>query len=168
MSLEAKYQALLAEAEQRQLADVAGMRLCFETLSLAVAIDRECAALLGRHGLSEGRFVMLFLLNAADPEGLAPHSLAERAGISRATVTGLLDGLEREGLIRRVADAHDRRALRVQLSARGRALAPQLVAQHSRWIGGLFARLSTAERQQLSRLLAKVAQGLPAAAEMVA
>jgi hypothetical protein len=93
-------QALLAEAERRKLDDVDSMRLCFQTLSLAARIDRDCAALLAPHGLSEGRFVLLFLLESAS-EGLAPNHLAEQAGITRATVTGLLDGLEREALAER-------------------------------------------------------------------
>ena len=65
MQLSQKYQALLDEAQRRQLPDVDGIRLCFQALSLAAAIDRDCAALLAPHGLSEGRFVLLFLLDAA-------------------------------------------------------------------------------------------------------
>ncbi|HVR53510.1 MAG TPA: MarR family transcriptional regulator [Pseudorhodoferax sp.] len=160
-ALEQKYQAMLREAEQRGVADVEGIRACFQLLSLAASIDRDCAALLAPHGLSEGRFVLLFLLQAA-PDGLAPNLLAEQAGVTRATVTGLLDGLEREGLAERHADAQDRRALRVRLTARGQAVAEQVFAQHGRWIAGLFADLSGAERQQLAGLLDKVARGLAA------
>ena len=94
MKLEQKYLALIQEAQQRKMPDVDGIRLCFQTLSLAAGIDRDCATLLAPHSLSEGRFVLLFLLDAA-PGGLAPNALAERAGVTRATVTGLLDGLER-------------------------------------------------------------------------
>lgn len=163
MTLEQKYQALLHEAQQHELADVQGIRLCFEILSLAAAIDRDCAALLAPHGLSEGRFVLLFLLHAAGQGGLAPNQLAEQAGISRATVTGLLDGLAREGLIERLPDAHDRRALRIQLTPRGQALAQPLLAQHSAWIASVLAPLNERERRQLSQLLGKLAQHLPQA-----
>jgi DNA-binding MarR family transcriptional regulator len=38
------------------------------------------------------------------PGGLAPHELAKRAGVTRATVTGLLDGLERDGFLSRHCD----------------------------------------------------------------
>ncbi len=163
MQLEQKYQALLAEAERRQLPDVDSIRLCFQTLSLAARIDRDCAALLAPHGLSEGRFVLLFLLEAAG-EGLAPNHLAEQAGITRATVTGLLDGLEREALAERLPDPIDRRALRVRLTTKGRQLARRLFAQHSAWIAGLFASLSPAERGQLAKLLTKAAAGMKAPA----
>lgn len=62
MELEQKYLSLLQEAERHQLTDVDNIRLCFQTLSLAAAIDRDCATLLAPWGLSEGRFVLLFCL----------------------------------------------------------------------------------------------------------
>lgn len=157
--LEQKYQALLGEAERRGLANVDSVRLCFQALSLSAAIDRDCAALLAPHALSEGRFVLLFLLEAA-PDGVAPNLLAEQAGVTRATVTGLLDGLEREGLAERQADAQDRRALRICLTDKGRVLARRVFEQHGQWIASLFADLSLPERAQLAQLLGKVAQGM--------
>lgn len=159
MQLAQKYQALLDEAQRRQIPDVDGIRLCFQALSLAAAIDRDCAALLAPHGLSEGRFVLLFLLDAA-PDGLAPAVLAQQAGVSRATVTGLLDGLERAALVARQADANDRRALRICLTPQGRQVAQAVFAQHGRWIASLFGLLDAAERAQLTRLLDKVATRL--------
>lgn len=163
-AFEQKYQALLDEMQRRGLPDAEGVRLCFQVLSLAAAIDRDCAALLAPHGLSEGRFVLLFLLDAAGEDGLAPKDLAQRAGISRATVTGLLDGLQREGLIERQPDAHDRRALRIVLTAQGRRTARKVIAQHSQWIAQLLAPLNSAERGQLQRLLGKIAAAMQEAA----
>lgn len=159
MDLEQKYLALIEEAQRRELEDVEGIRLCFQTLSLASHIDRDCAALLAPHGLSEGRFVLLFLLDAAT-DGLAPNILAERAGVSRATVTGLLDGLQRQHLISRQAEASDGRALRIRLTSAGKTMAKAVFAQHSRWIASLFYNLSMSERKQLGTLLAKIAGNL--------
>ncbi|ENO90486.1 MarR family winged helix-turn-helix transcriptional regulator [Thauera linaloolentis] len=161
MDLEQKYQALLGEAQRRGLPDVDGIRLCFQALSLTAAIDRDCASRLAPHGLSEGRFVLLFLLDSARG-GLAPNVLAEQAGVTRATVTGLLDGLERDALVERHADPGDRRALRIRLTAKGSLMARRLFDEHSRWIAGLFGKLSTDERGQLAALLAKVADNLDA------
>lgn len=163
MELEQKYLALLQEAQRRKLPDLDGIRLCFQTLSLAASMDRECAALLSPHGLSEGRFVLLLLLDAST-YGLAPNVLAEQAGVTRGTVTGLLDGLEREELIERHSDASDRRALRVQLTATGKRVAKSVFEQHGRWLGGLSRNLSAAERKQLAVLLEKVGGNLGAPA----
>ncbi len=159
MEMEQKYLALVQEAQRRKMPDVEGIRLCFQTLSLASHIDRECAALLAPHGLSEGRFVLLFLLDAA-AEGLAPNTLAEQAGVTRATVTGLLDGLEREELIERHAHASDRRALCIRLTRKGKRVAKAVFEQHGCWIASLFGNLSASERNQLGTLLEKVAGNL--------
>lgn len=160
MNLEQKYTALLHEAQRRKMADIENLQLCFQTLSLASSIDRDCATLLAPYGLSEGRFVLLFLLDAANDAVVAPKTLAEQAGITRATVTGLLDGLEREQLVERHADPEDRRALCIRLTAKGKQVAKTVFDQHSRWIASLFAGLTQAEREQLTGLLEKVAKNL--------
>lgn len=161
MQLEQKYQALIDEAQRRKMPDIEGIQLCFQTLSLAAGIDRGCAAQLAPYGLSEGRFVLLFLLDAT-PDGLAPNALAKQAGVTRATVTGLLDGLEREALIERHANADDRRALCIRLTHKGRQLAKTVIERHSRWIAGLFGGLSKPEREQLAFLLEKAAKNTEA------
>lgn len=153
--LEQKHLALLEEAQRRGQSDIGNTKLCFEVLALASAIDRACAARLAPHRLSEGKFVLLFLLRGL-PEGLAPHELAERAGVTRATVTGLLDGLERDGFLARHGDRQDRRKVSVRLTAKGQAMALDLFNEHSRWIGSLFEGFGPSEREALSGLLQRV------------
>ena len=88
-------------------------------------------------------------------DGLSPHELAERAGVTRGTITGLLDGLERSGHVQRHAHDGDRRKLIVKLTPAGQTLAGELVGTHSRWIASLFSGFEAEERALLSRLLAK-------------
>lgn len=159
MKLDQKYRALILEAERRGMRDIESMRICFEVLSLASAIDKECASLLAPHLLSEGRFVILSLL-AGSTDGMAPNALAKQAGVTRATITGLLDGLERDELVKRRADQTDRRALVVVLTEKGSKMAEHVVDQHSRWIAGLFGGLTTSERELLTKLLDKARRGL--------
>lgn len=159
IELEQKYTALLGDVQRRALgadtrASIGRLRLCFEVLGLASAIDGDCAVRLGRHGLSEGKFVLLSLLRDM-PDGLSPHALAERAGVTRGTITGLLDGLERDGFLARHPDQFDRRKLFVRLSAKGKAAAATLVDEHAQWIASLFADFTPAEMQLLSTLLEK-------------
>ena len=154
-----KYQALLDEAQRRGLTGLDGLQTCMELLSTVRAIDRDCAIRLGNHGLSEGRFVLLFLLRDR-AEGLAPHVLADRAGVTRGTITGLLDGLERDGFVRRTPDAEDRRRVRVTLTTSGEAVTARAFQEHAAWIAGLTAGLSTEEQAELVRLLAKLRAGL--------
>ena len=159
IKLEQKYTALLGDVQRRALgpdmpASIVRLRLCFEVLGLASAIDGDCATRLGRHGLSEGKFVLLSLLRDV-PDGLSPHALAERAGVTRGTITGLLDGLERDGFLMRHADQFDRRKLLVRLSAKGDMAAATLVDEHAQWIASLFADFTANDMQLLSALLEK-------------
>lgn len=156
--LEPKHHALLNEAARRGLPSCDGIQLCFQVLALASAIDRDCAARLAPRKLSEGKFVLLFLLHG-QAGGLAPHELAARAGVTRATVTGLLDGLERDGFVQRRPGLQDRRTITVALTAKGKTAAVKLFKEHTQWIGSLFDGLSQTDRQQLGDLLGKVWRG---------
>lgn len=160
MNMDRKYLALMDAADPQQ---VEGLRVCFEVLSLAAAIDRNCALRLAPHHLSESKFLLLSLLRA-EPDGAAPHMLAERSGVTRATMTGLLDGMERDGLLARAHDASDRRRISVRLTPEGEALADRLGDEHQRWIASLAGGLSSAERSTLAALLGRIRQnfGVPA------
>lgn len=157
--MDTKYQALIDESRRRGLTGLDRLRTCMELLSTARAIDRDCAIRLGSHGLSEGRFVLLFLLRDRT-DGLAPHVLADRAGVTRGTITGLLDGLERDGLVRRTPDPEDRRRVRVMLTTSGEAVTARAFQEHAGWIAGLTAGLSAEEQADLVRLLGKLRAGL--------
>ena len=133
------------------------IRTCFSVLALASAIDRDCARRLQAHGLSEGRFVILVVLLKLDG-ALAPHDLAERIGVTRATMTGLLDGLERDRLVARRRDKRDRRSVKISLTPAGRNLAERLNDAHLRWVAGLASDLTVDEQDVLQRLLARIWQ----------
>jgi len=153
--IEQKHHALLGELERRSSPSADALKTCFEILSLAAAIDHDCANRLAPHKLSEGKFVLLFLLQNA-PDGLSPHELSERAGVTRATITGLLDGLERDRFLKRHADTQDRRKLTIRLTSEGARLAQELFDQHTAWIAGLMRDLSADEQSVLSTLLRRI------------
>ena len=72
---------------------------------------------------------------------LPPHKIAERLIISRASVTSLIDSLERRGYVRRAPHSTDRRMLLIELTDAGRQVAHEfrlLVHQHQKvWLAGL-------------------------------
>jgi len=150
MKLHAKYLALLGHATSVGRANIDDLRLCFELLSLADAIDQDCAVRLAPYGLSEGKFVVLLLLSDA-PDGLSPFELAERTGVTRATTTGLLGGLERDGYITRRGTRDDGRRINVRLTPKGKEVGKKLSTEHTAWIAGLFAGVTPAGRRGLRR-----------------
>ncbi len=92
------------------------------------------------------------------PEGLRMSELSERLMVTGGNVTGLTDALEREGLVTRQAEADDRRACRIRLTASGRRAFRAMAVEHERWIISAFDGLSTREIAQLRELLGRVKQ----------
>jgi DNA-binding MarR family transcriptional regulator len=125
--------------------------------ALAGAIE---ATLRHQFGLSVGRFSLLMILHRYSQSELTPSDLAERAGVTRATVTGLLDGLEREGLVERLAHSTDRRRIALRLTAAGKAFIARLIPAYAPRLSGVASGLSERERRQFLRLLEKIQLGL--------
>ncbi len=113
-----------------------------------------------RYNLSQGRFVVLIMLYTASEAEMYCSDIADSIGVSRATITGLLDGLEREGLIKRADDREDRRRIMVRLTANGRRLLERILPDHFRKIAGMMSNLSENERRKMMELLGRVREGV--------
>ena len=88
--------------------------------SASQAIDRLRTHGAGGRGLSSGGLDVLMRLSAATDEGLNVGELARAGGVSSRNITGLVDTLERDGLVQRVRDPRDRRSVRIRITPAGR------------------------------------------------
>ena len=116
--------------------------------------------ILRKSGLSQGRFLTLIVMNRAPHETHNPSSLAENVGVKRATMTGLLDGLEKNNFVERLAISEDRRKIGVRLTADGQQVLADILPPYYRCIAKVMAKLTEKERQELISLLSKINQGL--------
>ena len=124
-------------------------------LETADRLYERIGAALGRVGLSYPKYEVLEHLRAAsDPVSL--RMLAEGQSCARSNITQLVDKLEIEGLVRRVADPEDRRGIRAELTEAGAERAVEGKTQLDVVIAEFAASFSAPERVQLGRLLAKV------------
>jgi DNA-binding MarR family transcriptional regulator len=71
-----------------------------------------------QHGLSEGRLAVMFRLYRTGDCPLG--DLANELETTPRNITGLVDHLERDGLVERIPDAQDRRSLRARLTPAGK------------------------------------------------
>jgi MarR family transcriptional regulator, organic hydroperoxide resistance regulator len=83
--------------------------------------------------------------------------LAANAGVASPTATRMLDGLERDGHVRREPADHDRRCVALRLTPSGRRIAAAERARYAAKGAELFAALDPAEREQAARLLGRLA-----------
>ena len=91
-----------------------------------------------------------------EPAGLTLSSLSHRLLVTAGNLTGIVARLERGGFVHRDGDPLDRRAIRVRLSARGRALLDELMPRHAALLRTLFAALSAREQDELRARLARL------------
>ena len=122
---------------------------------------RVVEAHLAEHELSQGRFgVLMALWGNCQREGraapLSPAELAARTGVTRATMTGLVDMLTRDGLVKREPAPDDRRMLCVRLTPRAEKLLRDLLPRHFKLMAALMSSLTELERTTLVRLLGKI------------
>jgi DNA-binding MarR family transcriptional regulator len=157
-----RYECLLEAAQEFPELDPSATEVFLHLLRTGDEAFRVVEAHLARHDITQGRFGVLMALwgscrragGAAAP--LTPAELADRTGVTRATITGLVDTLERAGLVTRTPHPDDRRMMSVELTPRGQELLSAILPEHFRQMAWLMAPLAEAERKTLVTLLNKV------------
>src|SRR3954468_24233614 len=107
------------------------------------------------HGLSVAKMGVVHVL-AAKREPLPLGNLSRELHCVKSNITQLMDRLEADGLVRRMADPEDRRSVRAEITEEGRRRyeAGWRAVQEARQ--GMLKRLSESEREQLLGLLARM------------
>ena len=98
-------------------------------------------------GLS--RLRLLNTLHCEGPQKMA--DLADALGVTPRSVTALVDGLEEDGVVRRVAHATDRRVTMIELTDKAPDAA-ELFAAHQASVAGLCSTLTPTEQSEYLRL----------------
>jgi MarR family 2-MHQ and catechol resistance regulon transcriptional repressor len=76
--------------------------------------------------------------------------------VTRANITGLIDRMERDGLVVREADTKDRRVYRARLTAKASNLLDDILPIHADFTRRLMSVLSVPEKNKLTELLQKL------------
>jgi len=113
-------------------------------------MDRIMAA----KGASFARAKMLMHISRQGQ--LRSIDLASALGYAPRTITEAIDGLERDGLVRREPDPDDRRAKRISLTPAGIAAIEGAEASRLEFIEDVFGVLSEVEREEIIRLVGKL------------
>ncbi len=114
-----------------------------------------------RFGLSTGRYRLLADLEDNEGEEL-PSQLAEHLGVTRATVTGLIDTLERDGLVSRRSSSEDGRQRSVILTEKGAKKLHDMAPEHFARLEAMVGLLNIEDRSVFLDLLGRVTQGISA------
>jgi len=148
--------------------DHQALRLWLRLLSCTVRIENHVrGGLRQEFATTLPRFDLMAQLERY-PAGLRMSDLSKHLMVSGGNVTGITDQLEKEGLVVRMFDRGDRRAITVKLTPSGMKRFRDMAASHERWVVELLGGLSQEDKHAmlatLSKLKSHLNGALPSAA----
>jgi DNA-binding MarR family transcriptional regulator len=151
-----RYECLLQAARKYPSLDASAADAYLHLLHTGDEVFALKSKFLQERGISQGRLTVMMILNDPHRGVMTPASLAEASDVTRATMTGLLDTLEKDKLIVREQDKEDRRTVIVRLTPKGTALIEGLLPDYFRLVAAMMSGLDEVERTQLTTLLKKI------------
>jgi len=152
--------------DQTPDANVLATEAAMNTIRTADMLFDRIGRLLRPLHVSAAGGLVLGILRDRGP--MSPSELSERLIVTRATVTGVLDSLERRGFVRRSANPADRRSLLVEITPAGLDVLQELRTivhrNEKAWMGGLSEsdlRDYIAQLHRIQESLAAASEGAP-------
>lgn len=131
------------------------LRLWLRMLTCTTLIESEVRKRLrDNFDITLPRFDLLAQLERA-PNGMTLGELSQRMMVSNGNLTGLVDRLREQGLIKRKPSPTDRRVQIVSLSAEGKRFFRTMARANADWVGEIFADLSKDDIETLMAMLGK-------------
>jgi DNA-binding MarR family transcriptional regulator len=155
--------AVMEEIRKRLSArEAQGMEAVFALRATAQQADNLVGEWMTDTVGSVARYQILMALWATKGNGIPHKDIVEAMGVTRATVSGLMAALEREGFVKSTEDQDDRRRLIARLTPRGEAVIETAFDVNLARFRTLFASLSAADLTHLTALLKRVRDGFAA------
>ncbi len=123
-------------------------------LRTTLSMKRAMGAMFAQAGLTGAQFHTLVRI---PDQGIPVTRLAARSWADPGNASGVVDRLERDGLVERQPAAHDRRVVLVHVTPAGRALMDRLWPQYVDGIHRIMEPLSDEDRERLNELLDRLA-----------
>jgi len=148
-------------AERYPDADITAVSSFLHLMRVATDLSIALDACLSKHGLLQGRWWVLILLMREETQASTPSVLADKAGVTRATMTGLIDGLEQGGLVERVFTKSDRRSVLIHLTEAGQEKLDAVMPDYYQRLRLCMQGINEAQREQLHQMLELINLGIP-------
>jgi DNA-binding MarR family transcriptional regulator len=141
------------------------LEVVFALRMTAQQMDNAITGWMADSAGTPARFQILVLLWASEASGVPHREIVKALEVTRATVSGLMVSLERDGLVKSSVDPDDRRNLVATLTSKGRAIVERAIGSNATSLRAAFAPLSADELETLTSLLRRLRQGLIAVRE---
>lgn len=124
-------------------------------LEFVLSYRQQLIAVGAEYGLTAIQTITLLLLNDSQPQPMKNFCMEFRCDASN--ITGIIDGLEKKGLVSRQNDPTDRRVKVIQLERTGKALQVLILERLRNENNFLFETLTDSEIEQFEHIIEKIA-----------
>lgn len=118
------------------------------------------ARFFNEYNISNTRFNVLVILYKGPEEGMFLSEIGEEMLVSSANITGLIDRLEKQKLVKRVRDKIDRRKILAKITDLGEETIVEIIDKYILWTNNIMNILEDDEKSTLIKLLKKIDQGI--------
>jgi DNA-binding MarR family transcriptional regulator len=120
---------------------------------LSVLVQRRYAQICADHDLTSAQATLLCVIR---DQSLGMGELAQELDMAKNALSGLVDRMERRGLVRREARQHDRRAITLSTTALGKEIVGALYADVSDRMTDVAGALPADERRRFADAVARI------------
>ncbi|WP_083318228.1 MarR family winged helix-turn-helix transcriptional regulator [Floricoccus tropicus] len=119
-------------------------------------VEKNYNKILEHFDLSESRFVIMMYLSRAEENQLLSSELAERLGVSKATISKILKKMEEKNLIEKIPSKTDKRSTYIKLTEEGLKKLKYFLPYNYKAVDQLFSNFSEKELENFAQLLEKL------------
>ncbi len=134
------------------------LRMWVKLARAFATLNRLSAANIRSFGVTPSQFAILEALGHLGPMSLG--ELSRKMLISCGNTTVIVDNLEREGLLERIAHAEDRRVTVARLTPKGRKLFLEIFPKHASAMAEFGSVIPELDQERLGALLRKLGRAL--------
>jgi DNA-binding MarR family transcriptional regulator len=145
--------------------ELQGLRTVFTLRATAQHVDNAISQWMAGSVGSVARYQILMALWASKGKGISHKHIVAAMGVTRATVSGLMAALVRDGLVKSQVDGEDRRKLIARLTAKGEAVIKKQHELNLVKFRAVFTSFTSEELSSLTALLHRFRKAFAAAAE---
>ena len=139
--------------------DQSKMELIVQLYKFCADLEKSKDSHFKQYGLSDGRFMVLMALWESHAP-MKATDIADKLGVTRATMTGLIDSLIKDKFVEKKDCPEDRRAAYLSLSEYGQTFLKKMLPEHFSCIKKFSDFVTDEEAQVFLKILNKLKNGL--------
>lgn len=138
------------------ITDGLAMELLVSIFRTAGAVHKAQEPMFRKHNMVSAGWRTLGALYFHTDRAMPLHEISTMLALTRPYITGVIDSLEQEGLVERVAKPGDRRTIIARLTDKGVARMEELSPEYNALVAAIFHPFSDAEKEQLLQMLLRL------------